>query len=551
MSTKEIIKKIKENDIAFIGLLVVTVSILFLFLVFAIEKKLPYHAEGVASASQYTASSSEMSELTENIEKEQKIKSGFETDSSGKKYYIDGELVCNGWINDQNEYYYADRNGNICTGKYIIDGTVYIFKDDGVLERGWTRHDGHWYYMTESGAYTGYQHIDDDGVDRECYFDDSSHLVEDAVTPDGRVADENGYLQDAADPTGGLEGFDISANENIAPGALSGISISGMPAEFYMLSIAGETSGGKIIVGDRGRAYGLCQFDYRYDLTDFMKWAYQKHPTLWNGFANYLSYGHGDETLINNAGIANAFSNARAANYEAAISDELEYMRILYWDSFAARMNAAGFKLSERHIAVSAALFSVSVNCGKYPDVFIQNLSPNMSDAAMICGIYKIRNSILASMKVGRVQKGTNMRFKQAEPQLALDLLHGYTTIDSHKYYGSGVQWNGNIFTGAVRTTEILGQSTEWAESIAEETIQDVSIATGSEIDMADNTTVNTELSETDVMNGINNETIGPTVPNETENFVENVENSTKAEVNAESVSPIMYPDPSIDFANH
>ena len=210
----------------------------------------------------------------------------------------------------------------------------------------------------------------------------------------------------------------------------------------------------------------LCQFDYRYDLTDFMKWAYQKHPSLWKGFENYRSYGHGDDALISNSGIIDAFENARNINYEAAISDELEYMRILYWDSLSAKMNAAGFKLSERHIAVSAALFSVSVNCGTYPDVFIQNLSPDMSDVAMICGIYKIRNSILASMKVGRVEKGTNMRFKQAEPQLALDLFHGYTTIDSHKNYGGGVQWSGNIFTGAVRTTEILGQSTEWAESI-------------------------------------------------------------------------------------
>ena len=47
-----------------------------------------------------------------------------------------------------------------------------------------------------------------------------------------------------------------------------------------------------------------------------------------------------------------------------AVSDELEYMRMDYWDSFASRMNAAGYRFSERHISVSAAFFSVLVNCG-------------------------------------------------------------------------------------------------------------------------------------------------------------------------------------------
>lgn len=537
MSKKEIIKKVKEKDIVLIWLSVVIFAILFLFIVLTVRERFLHHDETVASISQYSTLPSEDTAIG-NIENEQKIKSGFETDASGKKYYLDGELVCNGWISDNDHRYFADRNGKICTGKYIIDDTVYIFNEDGALFEGWLRHDGHWYYMSKDGAYTGYQSINADGIDRECYFDGDGHLVEDDVTPDGRVADENGYLQDAADPTGGLSGFDISLNENIEPGDLSGISISGMPAEFYMLSIAGETSGGRIIMGDRGRAYGLCQFDYRYDLTDFMKWAYQKHPSLWKGFENYRSYGHGDDVLISNSGIVDAFENARNINYETAISDELEYMRILYWDSLSAKMNAAGFRLSERHIAVSAALFSVSVNCGKYPDIFIQNLSPDMSDVAMICGIYKIRNSILASMKVGRVEKGTNMRFKQSEPQLALDLLHGYTTIDSHKNYGGGVQWSGNIFTGAVRTTEILGQSTEWAESIAEETMTESEVATGSEIAVpassvstneSSDTSVNKENTdavavETNAEDGIESVTIGPTVPDMEDTTTENAE---------------------------
>ena len=169
---------------------------------------------------------------------------------------------------------------------------------------------------------------------------------------------------------------------------------------------------------------------------------------------------------MDNEDILQAFTNARKRNYEAAISDELEYMRMDYWDSFASRMNAAGYRLSERHVSVSAAFFSVLVNCGKKVDVFLENLSPSMTDAEMICGIYKIRNTILAEQNVGRSRKGATTRYRMAEPQMALDLLHGYTTIDSVKDYGGGVQWNGNLFTGTIMTSALAGNSTEWEEAL-------------------------------------------------------------------------------------
>ena len=71
-----------------------------------------------------------------------------------------------------------------------------------------------------------------------------------------------------------------------------------------------------------------------------------------------------------------------------------------YWDNFAAKLNAAGYRLSERHIAVSAAFFSVNVNCSSQASVFLEHLSPEMTDAEMICEIYKIRNTILAEQNV-------------------------------------------------------------------------------------------------------------------------------------------------------
>ena len=231
-----------------------------------------------------------------------------------------------------------------------------------------------------------------------------------------------------------------------------------------MLSIAGETSGGQIIMGDRGRAYGMCQLDYRYDLTDFIRWAYGKHPELWAEFAPFTGYGNGDSALIGNMELAKAFRAAMDRSYEGAVTDQLEFMRERYWDAFSSRLNAAGYDLDNRSIAVSAALFSVNVNCGNQPDLFIRSLSPDMTDAEMICKIYDIRNTALADQIVGRVRKGTTGRYRFSEPEMALDLLYGYMTMDTVRSYGHGVEWHGNIFTGSVLTCGIQGRSTDWQE---------------------------------------------------------------------------------------
>lgn len=381
------------------------------------------------------------------------------SDSSGRETAVEQESA------------ETDTDSEKRTGFYTEDGVLYYYNEDGSLYLGWLLQNDDWYYFTDQGAVTGYQTIEEYGREDECYFEEDGRLVMDAETPDGRMADSDGYLVDAQDAAAEAEdwsAFEVEAAKNLTPGALSGLHISGEPAEFYMLSIAGESSGGQILMGDRGRAYGLCQFDYRHDLTDFIRWAYNRHPSLWQEFSSYTGKTVGDETLVDNQEICQAFVNARARDYEAAISDELEYMRMDYWDSFAARMNAAGYRLSERHIAVTAAFFSVLVNCGKKTTVFLENLSPDMTDAELICGIYKIRNTVLAEQMVGRSRKGTTTRYRMAEPRMALDLLHGFTTIDSVKDYGGGVQWKGNLFTGTVMTNALNGSSTEWEEALAE-----------------------------------------------------------------------------------
>ena len=232
---------------------------------------------------------------------------------------------------------------------------------------------------------------------------------------------------------------------------LSGLRTGGMPAEFFMLCVAGETSGAAdflcSIVADQGRAYGLCQYDYRFDLVDFLKYAVRTHPAVWKGAEAFLTKENGDIALVENADLKQIFRRALLTETEKALSDQLTFMRMLYWDDFARQMNAAGFHLNDRNIAVQGALFSVNVNCGPQAEIFIQELKPDIDDREFLDRIYEIRNTIFAEQMVQDLRKkGTSARYLTAEPEMAADLMYGRIGLDSELDYGGGVEWYGNPF---------------------------------------------------------------------------------------------------------
>ena len=412
----------------------------------------------IASAGVATPSMPEIS--TQNY-------TGFLTDDTGRRYVENGSVRKSCFLVVMGELYHAGADGFLDTGWYSAESrNWYYFDEKGRAVDGWIEENGDWYYLDDGAYKTGWAVISGaDDAEEWYFFDDDGRMLSDCRTPDGYYVGMDGQWK--KDVPVGCDGDDFEWNRpaNEEPGQISGLIIAGMPAEFYMLSIAGETSGmaneAAVANGDHGRAYGICQFDYRYDLADFMRYAYGKHPDLWPAFEGFLSAADGDAALCGNRVIADAFTGAMAADRETAIGDQLEFLRGRYWDGFAATMNQAGFNLGGRHIAVSAAFFSVNVNCGAQASIFINNLSPDMTDEEMIRSIYRLRNTVLAEQNVMGAKKGTTTRYLKSEPQMALDLLYGVTTIDSVRKYGGGVEWHGNPFVNTVTTVELPAGTAE------------------------------------------------------------------------------------------
>lgn len=388
---------------------------------------------------------------------------GFFTISDGKIVYYDknGNKITDAFAVIGGQTYRFDRDGYMVTGWYYDESheKQYYFNQDGTSAEGWILDQEVWYYLEDGQCAKGWKEIASSSEETYWfYFGEDGKMFSSCETPDGYYVSEDGIYVEKDKETvpyndGGFQWDRIPGEET---GPISGLVIAEYPAELYMLCIAGETSGlansSALIYGDRGCAYGACQLDYRYDLVGFMRFAYERHPDLWPGFKPYLEYQSGNPELKGNPVIGNSFVKAMETDYQTAMADQLEFMANRYWRGFRDRLNEAGFGLDERHVAVSAAMFSVNVNCGPQPDVFIRELSPDMTDEELIRGTYRIRNSILSKQKVGKVLKGTTKRYLKSEPQMALDLLYGYTTIDSTINYGGGVEWHGNPFYSSITT---------------------------------------------------------------------------------------------------
>lgn len=70
--------------------------------------------------------------------------------------------INNGWVHENNNWYYILNNKKI-TGWKEIDDNWYHFNSEGIMETGWQFINGDWYYLKPNGPMaTGWQSINDD-----------------------------------------------------------------------------------------------------------------------------------------------------------------------------------------------------------------------------------------------------------------------------------------------------------------------------------------------------------------------------------------------------
>ena len=117
--------------------------------------------------------------------------------------------------------------------------------------------------------------------------------------------------------------------------------------------------------GDRGRAYGKYQFDYRYALVPFLQFCVNFNSAHYSGFDVYAGYGAGSSRLISNSGLAAAWTKACDTYPEEfeALQDSYAY-QYYYLEAKRYIKNLYGINMDNHSPAVKGSLFSMAIRSG-------------------------------------------------------------------------------------------------------------------------------------------------------------------------------------------
>jgi hypothetical protein len=118
------------------------------------------------------------------------------------------------------------------------------------------------------------------------------------------------------------------------------------------------------VMGDRGRAYGAYQFDYRYGLVPFLEYCVNNYPQF-NGFTPFISLGAGNTQLVNNNILHSLFANY-AINYTADFLAAQNAVAIEQYLQPAIDYitNNYNYDIKDKGAVVLGSLFSMAIRSG-------------------------------------------------------------------------------------------------------------------------------------------------------------------------------------------
>ncbi len=91
---------------------------------------------------------------------------------NGNWYFANQSVLQTGWIKDQGNWYYFDNKAIMTTGWTVIDGEYYLFDNSGKMQTGWQENNK--YYLDNNGVMLKNTSRNIDGVD---YIFDSSGVA--------------------------------------------------------------------------------------------------------------------------------------------------------------------------------------------------------------------------------------------------------------------------------------------------------------------------------------------------------------------------------------
>lgn len=367
-------------------------------------------------------------------------KKGFQTKNGVIRYYgSNGKQVKGKWFKVKKKYYYAKEDGALATGLTEINGKLYYFTQKGINKTGWVTVKGKKYYFISKKRYaaTGLfrfknkktYYFNENGVmktgwitinDKDYYFKDnmrtgwitvkgkryylikSSSMKGQKATGVFSIGNKLYYF----DPDDGTlqTNTTVEYNDRTYTVNASGICTvnpqSGAPSSdmLFFLKFESGSAAYNQTGGDHGCACGAYQFDYRYSLLKFVKYAYAENPLVCKEFAPYQKYTSGSK-LKSNSAFYKAWHQVYKRNKKTFSALQDTYARINYYDNVERILQVAGIDVASRSDVVKGAIFSYSIQHGQTSAInAVKAIKPksSMSDAQFLKKLYDYRKKAFA-----------------------------------------------------------------------------------------------------------------------------------------------------------
>lgn len=286
---------------------------------------------------------------------------------TSKGYYYFDPKTCamrTGWIKLKDKYYcFNSSTGLAYTGgmKKISSGRVYCFSSTGVMLTGWRKLDGKYYYFMNHRR-TGWI---SPGDGKKYYLSKTTGARV------GGVYGIDGKLYCFSTTTG-----ELLKNVNVsyqgrkyvvdANGVCSLVPDTKAPSSKMLFFLAFE-SGSEAYDqtgGDNGNACGAYQFDNRYSLLPFVKYAYSSNASLCREFKIYAAYTDGTK-LKSNTKFYTAWHTIYRRNPQLFAELQDKFAKVNYYDPVEQSLARAGINLAKRSDVVKGAVYSYSIQHGQ------------------------------------------------------------------------------------------------------------------------------------------------------------------------------------------
>ena len=307
---------------------------------------------------------------------------GLKKMKGGYRYFgtSDG-IMRTGWQKINNKYYcFRTANGLAYIGgkqKVTEENKTYYFSDTGAMLTGWKKIGNKWYYFKNSLQTSKWLTINS-----KKYYVTSSGARATGVFAVGTKLyyfdPTTGVLQTNKTITYSGRKYVLAADGTctLVPDSITPTSKMLFFLKFESGSAAYNQTG-----GDNGNACGAYQFDNRYSLLPFVKYAYTQNATLCKEFKKFSAFKNGTK-LKSNKNFYKAWNTIYARNPKAFAALQDKYATLEYYTPVEQALYKVGINIAARSDVVKGAVFSYSIQHGQTAAVnAVKELFGLMKDA--------------------------------------------------------------------------------------------------------------------------------------------------------------------------